>query len=111
MNEFHGSLASAFTNTFGFAMPGADSFAPQSFGLGHMGAVSSRSLSNMQPSGAPTSVTPDGSRFFTNDAGEIVFAQYATGAVVIKRPQQVAVRTADGDYWMGHSKTGWFRID
>lgn len=111
MNDFHGSQASVFTSNFGPALSGADSFAPPSFGLGQLGSVSSRSLMNMQPTCAPTSVTPDGSKFFTNDEGEIVFAHYASGAVVIKQTQRVAVRTADGDYWMGDSKTGWFRID
>lgn len=111
MNDFHGSAPSAFSNNLGSALTGTTSLGPQSFGFIAAGNINSRSLTNMQPASAPASITPDGSKFFTDDSGEIVFAQYASGAVVIRQPKVVAVRTADGDYWMGHSKTGWFRID
>jgi len=96
MNELHGSGANAFSSSFASSV---------------MGAISSRSLNNMQPACPPSSVTPDGSKFFTDDSGAIVYAQYASGAIVIKQPKVVAVRTADGDYWMGRSNCGWYRVD
>lgn len=75
------------------------------------GAVSSRTLTGMQPHAKADSITPDGSKFFTNAMGDIIYVQYASGAIVSKQSKHVAVRTADGDYWMGDFDGRWFRVD
>ncbi|MBA3992635.1 MAG: hypothetical protein C0469_03850 [Cyanobacteria bacterium DS2.3.42] len=80
-------------------------------GVYSFGTVSSRSLSGMQPDSATHSITPDGSKFFTDCDGDIIYAQYASGAIVSKQSKHIAVRTADGDYWMGNFEGRWFRVD
>jgi hypothetical protein len=74
-------------------------------------AVNSRTLTGMQPQYPADSTTPDGSRFFTDSCGDIIYAQYASGAIVSRQPNHVAVRTADGDYWLGNFEGLWFRVD
>ncbi len=74
-------------------------------------AVSSRTLTGMRPNSAANSITPDGSKFFTNADGDIIYAQYASGAIVSRQSKHVAVCTADGDYWMGNFEGRWFRLD
>ncbi len=83
-------------------------FASSSFSFS---APVSRSLSGMQPQPAAPSVAPDGSKFFTDHNGDIVYAQYASGAIVSRQQKQVAVRTADGEYWLGDYQGRWFRVD
>jgi len=75
------------------------------------GAISSRTLTGMQPHSKVSSTTPDGSRFFTDACGDIIYAHYASGAIVSKQANHVAVRTADGDYWLGNFEGRWFRVD
>jgi len=100
MNDFSFSSASSIPNVF----------IPE-VAAGALGAIGSRSLVSMQPFNKPASVTPDGSKFFTDTSGDIIFAQYASGAIFIKQSKGAAVRTADGDYWMGNSNSGWHRVD
>ena len=75
------------------------------------GPIASRSLSAKLPAAAADSTTPDGSKFITNQNGIIIYAEYSSGAVVRRHDRQVAVRTADGDYWMGNNEGQWFRMD
>ena len=75
------------------------------------GSINSRALTSMQPSGCAQSTTPDGSTFFTNNGGEIVYAMYSSGAIVKRNLKQIAVRTADGDYWLSNDRGNWFRVD
>lgn len=83
------------------------SFAPGAFSFGPIG---SRSLSALRPAATP-STTPDGSKFFTDSDGDIVYVQYSSGAIVSRHERHVSVRTADGDYWMGNFEGQWFRLD
>ncbi len=81
-------------------------FAP---GALSFGAISSHSLS--QPLSAAASTTPDGSKFFTNPDGEIIYVQYASGAIMSKQANHVLVRTAYGDNLLGSLSGLWCRID
>lgn len=76
-----------------------------------LNTISSRTLTGMQPIAQADSTTPDGSKFFANAEGDLVYAQYASGAIVSRQSKQVAVRTADGDYWLGNFAGQWFRVD
>jgi hypothetical protein len=81
------------------------------FSVNSIRAINSRTLTGMQPQTPADSTTPDGSKFFTDSSGEIIYAHYASGAIVSKQTKQVAVRTADGDYWLGNFAGMWFRVD
>lgn len=75
------------------------------------GLIKSRSLSSMQPDSHANATTPDGSRFFSDSDGNVVYAQYASGAIVSRNENHVSVRTACGDYWLGNFEGQWFRLD
>jgi len=71
----------------------------------------SRSLAALQPKTIKPVVTEDGSKFYYDCDGEIVYALYSTGAVVCIHPNSVATRTAQGDYWMVGPNGNSFRVD
>jgi hypothetical protein len=71
----------------------------------------SRSLAALQPRTIKPVVTEDGSKFYYDCDGAIVYALYSTGAVVSIHPNNVAARTASGDYWMVGPNGNSFRVD
>ncbi len=71
----------------------------------------SRSLASLQPRTIKPFVTEDGSKLYYDCDGEIVYALYSTGAVVSIHPNNVAARTASGDYWMVGPNGNSFRVD
>jgi len=71
----------------------------------------SRSLGSLEPKGIKPIVASDGSKFYCDSKGEIIFAVYSTGAIVSIRPESVAARTANGDYWMVGANGQSFRVD
>lgn len=75
------------------------------------GPIASRSLRAGQPAATPSSMTLDGSNFFADNDGNIVFVEYSSGAIVSRHKRNISVRTADGDYWMGNTEGLWFRLD
>lgn len=77
----------------------------------YYGNFKSRSLATLEPQGIKPIVAKDGSKFYCDGNGEIVFALYATGAVVSIRPESVSARTANGDYWMVGANGSSFRVD
>ncbi len=70
-----------------------------------------RSLASLEPQDVLPQVTADGSKIFRDSDGEIVFASYASGAVVCFRANAVTARTASGDYWMVGPRGNSFRVD
>lgn len=70
-----------------------------------------RSLASSEPRGIAPSVAPDGSKFYTDQNGDMVYAQYSTGAIVSILPTQVTTRTSNGDYWVVSSAGLSFRLD
>ena len=71
----------------------------------------SRSLASLEPQDIKPIIARDGSKFYCDSTGEIVFALYSTGAVVSIRPEAVSARIADGDYWMVGANGNSFRVD
>ena len=63
------------------------------------------------PSLASPQIAPDGSHFYSNSAGDLVFAEYSSGAVVSILKELTAVRTAGGDFWIVNSSGFSFRMD
>lgn len=55
--------------------------------------------------------TPDGSKFLTDSNGDIIFANYASGAVVSIHARYSAVRTDAGDFWIINAGGRAFRLD
>lgn len=71
----------------------------------------SRSLASLEPQGIKPIVARDGSKFYCDSKGEIIFAMYSTGAIVSIRPESVSAMTANGDYWMVGANGQSFRVD
>lgn len=83
-------------------------FAASAYGLG---SIASRSIRSASLGEHAKTTTPDGSNFYTDSDGDVIYAQYASGAIVSRKEKHVTVCTADGDYWMGNLKGDWFRLD
>lgn len=83
-------------------------FAASAYGLG---SITCRSISSERVGAHAKITTPDGSNFYTDSDGDVIYAQYASGAIVSRKDKHVTVCTADGDYWMGNLKGDWFRLD
>ena len=77
----------------------------------YYGRVQSRSLASLQPHGVKPTVAEDGSKFYCDSDGEVVFAVYSTGAVVSILPDHVTALTAAGDYWLVGANGQSFRVD
>ena len=75
------------------------------------GPIASRSLGGIKQTATPGSMTLDGSKFFADNDGNIVFVEYSSGAIVSRHKGNISVRTANGDYWMGNTEGLWFRLD
>ncbi|MBX9947644.1 MAG: hypothetical protein K2Y39_00640 [Candidatus Obscuribacterales bacterium] len=73
--------------------------------------IQRRSLSSFEPEGVAPCITPDGSKFYTDQNGEMVYAQYSSGAIISIQPTHVTTRTSNGDYWVVSSSGLSFRLD
>jgi hypothetical protein len=72
--------------------------------------VKSHTIAPLSSLAAPQ-VAPDGSRFYSDNAGKLVFAEYSTGAIVCIHPHMTAVRTTGGDHWVVDASGFSYRLD
>lgn len=77
----------------------------------YMSRIQSRSLESLEPKGIEPTVTPDGSKFYKDACGELIYAKYSTGAIVSLHPDRTTALTADGDYWFVNSFGLSTRVD
>jgi hypothetical protein len=75
------------------------------------GKCRSRSLESFEPSDMTPFIAPDGSKFYTDISGDIMYAEYASGAIVSMQHSIVTARTACGDHWVVSSGGLSFRVD
>lgn len=54
---------------------------------------------------------PDGTAINTNEKGEIVFVEYASGVKVKRNNKFTMVAMLDGSYMFGAPSFAWLRID
>jgi hypothetical protein len=54
---------------------------------------------------------PDGSRVVTNDIGEVVYMDYASGLQVKRFRNYVICTCAQKEHWFRAGSMSWFRLD
>lgn len=60
---------------------------------------------------ASEQVMPDGTSINTDQNGEIIFVEYASGVKVKRNSNFTMVSMLDGSYMMGSPAFSWLRID
>jgi len=73
--------------------------------------IQRRSLATFEPHAIAPCVTADGSKFYTDANGDMLYAKYSSGAIVSFHHRYVTAHMPCGDYWFVSSAGLSFRID